>query len=127
MTAGVALRRLADDGALRGHAHYQDAVALCRKYAALYAAMIKLAPDRLTDQKVILHVASASAGSDLDPGLRDLDLITDISLTAGAGGGGDDVSSVGGESGGAGSEASGGGRELAELTEFRARESHTHV
>ena len=120
------VRQLSSEDDLQEMSSYKDAQKLCRKYAALYSSMIKLSPDLDTNQKCIMHVPTdPNLKNQVDETLRDLDLITDISLSGDPKDHllDDDVSST------TSSDKSllPRGGTLAELTEYKSRESQTHV
>lgn len=59
---------------------YIDAKLLCKKYADAYGSLIKLAPELDTDQHMIQHIPTEKRQT-RDESLKNLDLITNISLT----------------------------------------------
>ena len=57
-----------------------DAKVLCKKYANSFSALIKLSPDLDTDRKTLQHIPTEKRKK-RGESLKNLDLITDISLT----------------------------------------------
>ncbi|XP_005112654.1 uncharacterized protein LOC101855311 [Aplysia californica] len=126
--APIKIRLATNDEALQEMTSYKDGQKLCRKYAHMYGSMIKLSPDLDTNQKTIMHVPTdPSLLEQADEALRALDLITDISLTGEPEDHLLDSASDSASTGSAEPSVVPKGGTLAELSEYRSRESQTHV
>ena len=77
--ASCLVRQATRDEDFSGLASFADAQKLCKKYALMFASLMKLSPELDSRQKTIQHVPTDLGRR--DEGVGALDLITNISLT----------------------------------------------